>query len=263
MKYGTGHVRELEGHTLTPLARLSMWSTLTSADLEAYSTPVLDQGPTSSCEGHGNSGAVYVALAAAGYRLPWIPSQDGIYKVGRCIDRVPVNGKLPALSDDGARSSQVVRGMQEYGIRPMSMQRTSDGRFSDVEVATVNKEPPLNELIADARTVLVGAYGITSKGKQRSDEVATCLSNGIPVVLAVPGGAAAFQSYTGGVLSALHEPIDHCVFVIGFYTLPDGSRAFIIRNSWGEGWGHGGHCVVDESFLDEAADLFAMKVRLV
>ena len=259
---GTGHIRETAPHT--PFARLSakLGAPASSANLMAFTTKVFDQGNSGSCEGNATAGAIYCALAAAGSPIPWTPSQDGIYRLGRAIDRVPdEHGNLSPLTDTGAMTSQVIRGIAEWGIRPMGA-LASDGRYSDVELATVNDEPSLTEIEADAHHVIIGAYAITSWGKQKSDDVAACVSAGVPVVLAIAGGSQAFQAYSGGVLGTLNAPLDHAVFVVGYTTNADGSRVYTVRNSWGQSFGESGNVRISEDCLYQCGDLVAMKARL-
>jgi len=60
----------------------------------------------------------------------------------------------------------------------------------------------------------------------------TALNNG-PVSVCV--AANAFQTYHGGILASCPGTIDHCVQAVG-YT----ADYWIIRNSWGTGWGEAG-----------------------
>jgi len=45
-----------------------------------------------------------------------------------------------------------------------------------------------------------------------------------------------FNSYTGGVMAACGQQVDHCVQAVGV----DVGNYWVVRNSWGEGWGEGG-----------------------
>jgi len=63
--------------------------------------------------------------------------------------------------------------------------------------------------------------------------LATALNSGPPTVCLA---ATYFQTYTGGILSVCDNNVDHCVQAIG-YT----STYWIVRNSWGTGWGEAGY----------------------
>ena len=70
-----------------------------SIDFSKY-VPTLDQGPTSSCTGHAHATAIAATAAATGIALPWVPSPDDLYKLGRCIER---GGDVDVLlTDSGA-----------------------------------------------------------------------------------------------------------------------------------------------------------------
>ncbi len=62
--------------------------------------------------------------------------------------------------------------------------------------------------------------------------LAAALNNGPPTVCLA---ATAFQTYTGGILTQCDNNVDHCVQAVG-YT----SSYWIVRNSWGTGWGEQG-----------------------
>lgn len=63
-----------------------------------------------------------------------------------------------------------------------------------------------------------------------------------PVSVAVNGKAREFQLYGGGVFSGKCEPsIDHAVAVIGYGVSEDGTKYWLIKNSWGETWGDKGY----------------------
>jgi C1A family cysteine protease len=49
--------------------------------------------------------------------------------------------------------------------------------------------------------------------------------------------ASSWQSYTGGVLTDCGQQIDHAVQAVG---IDSSNNAYIVRNSWGEGWGESG-----------------------
>lgn len=49
--------------------------------------------------------------------------------------------------------------------------------------------------------------------------------------------ASKWQSYRGGILSSCDNQVDHCVQATGYA----GSSSWTLRNSWGTGWGEGGH----------------------
>jgi hypothetical protein len=77
--------------------------------------------------------------------------------------------------------------------------------------------------------VKVAGYKAVAQGETNLE---AALNNGpVSVCLA----ADAFQTYRGGILATCPGRIDHCVQAVGFT-----ADYWIIRNSWGAGWGEAG-----------------------
>ena len=59
-----------------------------------------------------------------------------------------------------------------------------------------------------------------------------------PVSVAIEADTYVFQTYSSGILtsSACGTNIDHAVVAVGY-----GSNYYIVRNSWGTGWGESGY----------------------
>lgn len=266
MRFATGYRLDPAGHQRSPFARLAARRGLGSfpaiVTLLAFAPAVLDQNQTSSCTGGATSAALYTAFGAKGKPLPWVPSQRGIYLNGRAIDRAPdENGKLPFLEDKGASVNQVMRGISEWGIRPMRGP-TSDGLNYDAEPFNVNDEPTIRELEDEALAIVVGEYGVTSAGQRRRDELCAALAGEHPITMAIAGGCNAFQRYTGGVLPALNAELDHYVWMYGFETQADGSVIYLCRNQWGTSWGESGGFRLSEAAVDELGDVVVHDVSL-
>jgi C1A family cysteine protease len=64
-----------------------------------------------------------------------------------------------------------------------------------------------------------------------------------PVSVAIEADTMAFQFYQGGVLntSACGTQLDHGVVAIGFGLDSKAKPFYIVRNSWGSGWGESGY----------------------
>lgn len=269
MKYATGYKRSAPGHQRTHFRHLAtrLGAAVTVlpmlASLEAFLPPTLDQNQTRSCTGGSHAAAYFTCLAATGNPLGFVPSPRGLYLNARCIERVPrEDGTLPDLEDTGASASDVTRGAQQYGVRPMRAP-TSTGLNYDAEPSNVNDEPALGDLEEEAKTLLIGDYELSDDGPARRREIQQAIAAGYPVTVGIAGGCDAFQGYAGGVLPALHSEVDHCVFLYGYETQPDGTVVYLGRNSWGTGWGEQGNFRLSEAAVDELEDCIVLAVQVV
>lgn len=226
----------------------------TGRDLTPFAPPVMDQGGTGSCTGHGLACAIYTAFAAAGQSLPFVPSPRGLYCVGRAVTRSVGGGDVTApLTDDGAQPSDVVVGAEQFGIRPMNAP-TSDGRLSDCEPANINAEPTLEELEQDALKIAVQDHAITSVGAERIADICRAIDAGFVVNVGTQVDQA-FEDYGPGSPPVSAPDMSsllggHDLSIIGYRRSADGSVTGIGQNSWDKfQWGHAGRFEADESWL--------------
>jgi Pyruvate/2-oxoacid:ferredoxin oxidoreductase delta subunit len=56
--------------------------------------------------------------------------------------------------------------------------------------------------------------------------------------------AESWQTYTGGILKSCPGSVDHCVQAVG-YTTSGAEPYWLVRNSWGTGWGYSGYIYLD------------------
>ena len=232
------------------------------ASLLESAPSVLDQNATSSCTGGSVGAAVTCALAARGTPLGFVASPRGIYMNARIVDRVADGaGVLPAVEDGGANPSSVMRGITEWGVRPMRGP-TSMGDNYDCEPSNVNNEPTLSELEEEATHLIVGEYGIASTGTDRVRDMQEALAGRRPITVAIAGGSNAFQSYSGGIMGSIGTSLDHYVWLYGYETQIDGSAVFLGRNQWGTGWGEQGSFRINESGIAELGDIVVLDVKV-
>jgi C1A family cysteine protease len=85
--------------------------------------------------------------------------------------------------------------------------------------------------LADASKFIVKVAGYKAVARGETNLEAALNNGPVSVCLA----ADAFQTYRGGILASCPGQIDHCVQAVG-YT----ADYWIIRNSWGAGWGEAG-----------------------
>ena len=272
MKYGRGHTPDPDGYKRAPFHRLAARMGADGAPPPGGSslrefTPagrgfgVLNQGPTSGCSMHSVGCAAFTTFAASGAPLPWVPSPKAGYRNGRLIDLAPNPDGSYTLADDGAEPNMVFRAANEFGIEPMRGP-TSDGRNSDCEPATINDPPNLGDIETEAKSLIVGQYGIYSHGAQRILELRAALARR-PVCIALDASSDLFNNYAGGVLPALGTGLDHYVLLIGAKPLPSGLWIFEGLNSWSETWGEGGFFWLSEDAVQQLGDLVVADFQMV
>ena len=78
--------------------------------------------------------------------------------------------------------------------------------------------------------------------RNEPNQLKAALATG-PVSVAIEADKAAFQQYTGGVItgSACGTQLDHGVLAVGWGTDATAGDYFIVKNSWGPSWGDNGY----------------------
>ncbi|KAL6841183.1 hypothetical protein ACP4OV_029152 [Aristida adscensionis] len=75
---------------------------------------------------------------------------------------------------------------------------------------------------------------------------------GQPVSVAVDGGDSHFRFYKGGVLTgACGTELDHGIAAVGYGMASDGTKYWLMKNSWGTAWGESGYIRLERDIADE------------
>jgi hypothetical protein len=258
-RYAKGCALERGSHKRTPFGIAKMRGLATAAipasiDLSPFAPPVVDQTVFSACEGCSSSSAIYTTLAKAGTPLGWVPSQSGIYRLARAVDRS--DPSIPLL-DQGTETNAVERALSDFGIG--AMVANLNGTNCDLDGDTINAEPVLAELERDAVNLLVGTYQITSSGAEKVNDVKLALASGFAVRVdttvdqAFEDWTPAQAPYGSPNLSASLG--GHALFALGF-----SGNTFTIRNSWSASWGASGNLLASEAFIQQA-DCYVWSVK--
>ena len=205
-------------------------------DLREGCPPVYDQGELGSCTAHAIAGAVEFALMRQKAADVFTPSRLFIYYNERVIEGT-VNEDSGAMLRDGIKS--VARlGAPHERLWPYDI-----ARFRARPAPAVYGDGLRHQALLYRRIM------------QRLDQMKGCLASGYPFVF----GFAVYESFesarvahTGVVpLPTPYEALlgGHAVAAVGY---DDDRSAFLVRNSWGAGWGDHGYCTMPYAYLADS-----------
>lgn len=206
-----------------------------AVDLRSKCPPVYNQGQLGSCTANGIGAAIQFDQKKQGAKS-FTPSRLFIYYSERVIENT-------VGQDSGAQVRDGIKAVATLGAPP-----ETDWPY---DISKFSVKPPANAY-ADAKQDLVSSY---SRVSQILPQMQGCLAAGYPFVLGFTVYAS-FESEavakTGVVPMPSHgENVmgGHCVLAVGY---DNAKRVFIIRNSWGTGWGLKGYCLMPFEYLLDA-----------
>jgi hypothetical protein len=207
-------------------------------------TPISDQGMLSSCVGNATVDAIELLS-----RDPVQLSRLFCYYWSRYS-----HGEQHA--DNGTYIRAAFASLQKVG--------TCREEFWTYDPRAVNVEPGLfaRENAYDHR---MGSYFAIDYGEM--DDVEIAIRSGLPVVFGVAVGDD-FPNYVGGNVTwdrPAHRLGGHAMVVVGVEH-DAGRRRFLVRNSWGVGWGlreRPGHCYFSEDYLAAASELWVPTIGVM
>ena len=201
----------------------------TSVDLRPFASPIDDQGQLGSCTGNSIAGAI--DLMANKIKKTERVSRLFIYYQERLME-----GDIN--QDAGAQIHDGITACTQTGVSLESLWPYTVSQF---------KVKPNAAAYADA------AHRKISAASKCADfnAIKSALANGFPVVI----GFTVYSSFESPAVAAtgmmpfpnVHTEQclgGHAVCVVGYddhKTGPDGTGYFIVRNSWGSGWGDQGY----------------------
>ena len=197
-------------------------------------TPVKNQGSCGSCWSFSASGAMEGANFLKNGALVSISEQQ-LVDCSTSLGNQGCNGGLMDYAFKYAESTQ----METEAHYPYT------GRDGHCNVTSKD-------------VALVTAYkDVTPKSPT---ELAAALAIG-PVSVAVDGAALGFQLYFGGIVKHFcGDSLDHGVLLVGMGT--EGKTDYwIIKNSWGAGWGEKGYIRVERDMKKNAAGMCGLQLQ--
>ena len=213
-------------------------------DLRPYMTPVENQGNSNSCTANAMAGA-YEYLSKRVKGSTHDVSRLFIYYNARDLD-----GATGA--DEGTYLRSCVKVLKKYGTCaettwPFDLQRIF--------------EPPHENAYTEATNFLIeDAYRV----KVDLDAMRQCLTDGYPFTFGLDLFSSFQKAGSKGLVpmpapdSEQHDG-GHAMLCVGY---SDADKVFIVRNSWGEGWGDRGYCYIPYDYMtnpDLNGDLWAIR----
>ncbi|MBW4694306.1 MAG: C1 family peptidase [Lyngbya sp. HA4199-MV5] len=215
-----------------------------TVDLRPYMTPVENQGNSNSCTANAMAGA-YEYLAKRVKGSAHDVSRLFIYYNARDLDGAPD-------ADEGTYLRSCIKVLKKYGTCaeatwPFDLHRI----FEPPHESAYNEAT--NFLIEDAYRVDVDL-----------DAMRQCLADGYPFTFGLDLFSS-FQKAGSKGLVPMPDPDSeqhdggHAMLCVGY---SDEDKVFIVRNSWGEGWGDRGYCYIPYDYMttpDLNGDLWAIR----
>ena len=201
-------------------------------DLRAQCPPVYDQGQLGSCTANAIGGAHAFAQLRQ-FKRDFMPSRLFIYFNERVMERT-------VDTDSGAMIRDGMKSVAKVGVCPEALWPYDIARFRDKPTAKCYTEAEKNQAIVYRRAL------------QNLHQLQGALANGTPVVF----GFSVYETFEGpdvartGVvpMPGRNEQLlgGHAVLAVGY---DDTSQRFIVRNSWGTGWGQQGYFTMPYAYL--------------
>ncbi len=203
-----------------------------AVDLTALCPPVYDQGGLGSC----TANAIAAALEFDRDKqklVDFTPSRLFIYFNERVIEN-------SVDSDAGAQIRDGIHSVNAAGACPESEWPYAESQFAVAPPAAAYTDAKLDRAISYARVM------------QTAQQMMGCLASGFPFVF----GFTVYASFESDAVAASgivpmprhHEQIvgGHAVLAVGYDMV---KQQFIVRNSWGAGWGLAGYFRMPFAYL--------------
>ena len=218
-----------------------------AVDLRGGCPAVYDQGELGSCTANAIAGAIQFEQLKQKLPQAFTPARLFIYYNERAIE-----GTID--SDSGAQIRDGIKSVAAQGAPP-----EADWPY-DIEQFAVQPPP---RAYADAAQHKVLRY---QRIVQTANQLKSCLAAGYPFVF----GFTVYESFESPDVAAtgivpLPGPDEsvlggHAVVAVGY---DDAAGRWIVRNSWGSGWGQAGYFTMPYAYLvdpDLASDFWTLRL---
>ncbi len=219
----------------------------TKVDLRSQCPPVYDQGQLGSCTANAIGAAIQFERIKQSLSPNFIPSRLFIYYNERVIEGT-------VSTDSGAQIRDGIKSVAKQGACP-----EPDWPY-DISKFTVR--PPK----ADFTDALKDRAVSYSRLVQNPNLLKGCLASGYPFVF----GFTVYESFESQAVAKsgtvpMPSPGEqtvggHAVLAVGY---DDSAQRFIVRNSWGTGWGTNGYFTMPYAYVTDsnlADDLWTIRL---
>jgi hypothetical protein len=212
-------------------------------DLRRYCSPIKDQIANDCCA-HAAAEGAFAASVAVGVPIDF-PSVLFLYTNARLLD-----GQCDALVDAGTQLRLMFRSMCGRTVKDSRGNESGLGLIRETDwpelSGAVNVVPP-DDLYRGGENAVIKSYTRIDDGDASIDGLIGALRRGKFPTLAMVVDEA-FADIGGGVYSAPGGSVlgGHAMLVVGYSSA---AHAFLVRNSWGIGFGVDGYCWIDQGFI--------------
>lgn len=155
-------------------------------------------------------------------------------------NREPTQMEHTLNTDAGAQIRDGVKSVNKQGVCPETMLPYNISKFAAKPSATCYKEALKHQVLSYQRV------------QQTADQMKACMAEGYPFVFGFTVYDS-FESSTVAKTGKLNMPKKnegviggHAVMAVGY---DDKAKRFIVRNSWGTGWGLNGYFTMPYQYL--------------